>query len=386
MIRIPVRQRQTLRQLHLACQASGLPWVSYRLPGESEPITHIHLDTTTATFDAHCQDGFVIAPFDFPAKAAFWLRNDLSLKGFQPDLHQAQIGALGTQQIIQLSRLHEKYGQELEPANPQSADKISAVTQATYENLVQQALASIDKGIFQKVVLSRFTDISLPEGIRPDMLFESLCQLYPTAFVSLYELPGLGCWIGASPELLLSRRGEHFESMSLAGTLSPHKNEHLWQPKEQHEQQIVTSYITEQLRNCGLTVEVGEQETIQAGQVFHLRNTITATGQAGVFKVVNKLHPTPAVCGFPVEAARQFITEKESHHRQFYSGFLGPIAADGNAAIYVNLRAARLENKNARLFLGGGIVQGSNPAAEWQETEAKAATLLAAIAHAGVSA
>jgi len=386
MIRIPVRQRQTLRQLHLACQASGLPWVSYRLPGESEPHTLIHLDPTPAIFDASSANGFVIAPFDFPEKQGYWLRKDVLLSGFSPDLHQAHTATLNTRQLIQLSLLHEKYNQELEPNGEATSNGSNPVNQTTYEAQVAAALAEIERGLLEKVVLSRFADVPLPADSRPDLIFEALCSLYPTAFVSLYAIPGVGCWIGASPELLLACRDDRFESMSLAGTRSPQENEHLWQAKEQNEQQIVTRYITQQLRDCGLTVEVGEQETIQAGQVYHLRNTISATGQSGVFEVVNKLHPTPAVCGYPVAAARAFIRATEAHPRDFYCGFLGPVADNGDADLFVNLRAARLENTYARLFLGGGIVQGSNPAAEWLETEAKAATLLAAIAHAGVSA
>jgi len=386
MIRTPVRHRHKLRQLHQACQASGLPWVSYRLPGETEPVTIIQLDPTPGNFEPNVANGFVIAPFDFPEKQAYWLRNDLTVHGFSPDLQFAHTGQLQTAQLIQLAQLHEKFNRAIAAIDCFSPAETSNVEQPEYEAQVKTALSAIKNGWFEKVVLSRTANINLPEEIQPEQLFEALCALYPTAFVSIYQLPDLGCWIGASPELLLASRGDNYESMSLAGTLSPNKTEQHWRSKEQNEQQIVTRYIKGQLQACGLNVSVGEQETIQAGQVYHLRNSITATGQSSVFEVVQRLHPTPAVCGFPLAAARDFIRQTEKHPREFYCGFLGPIAADGNAILYVNLRAARLDKNRAQLYLGGGIVAGSDPAAEWEETQAKAATLIAAINHARVSA
>lgn len=386
MIRIPVGQSTKLRQLHQVCQGMGLPWVSYRLPGENEPTTVIQLDPTLGFFGPESADGFVIAPFAFPEQQAYWLKNDLSLSGFSPELNFARTGQLKGGQLLLLSQLHEQLKVNPPETGCEMAVESPSIDQKGYESQVKAALAAIESGLLEKVVLSRTAAIELAADTTPQLLFEALCALYPTAFVSIYQLPGLGCWIGASPELLLSRHDNHFESMSLAGTLSPQSNEKHWHSKEQNEQQIVTRYISSQLQACGLEVTVGQQETIQAGQVYHLRNTITAKGHNSAYAVVQKLHPTPAVCGYPMQAARGFIQQTENHQRAFYCGFLGPIHADGNAQLFVNLRAARLAQNRAQLYLGGGIVQGSDPAAEWEETQAKAATLLAAIHYAGVSA
>ncbi len=385
MIRTPVRHSHQLGQLHQACQASGLPWVSYRLPGETEPITSIQLDPELAYFDSNAAGGFVISPFDFPEKKAFWLKNDLTLQGFAPDLQFARTAQLRPAQLLVLAKLHEQFKKNLPELACSSLPPADRVHQTLYERQVEAALLAINAGKLEKVVLSRTETIPLNENQQPVQLFEALCALYPAAFVSIYQLPGIGCWIGASPELLLARHGEQVESMSLAGTLTQPQGEAVWQSKEQHEQQIVTRYIAEQFRACGLDVSIGEQETIQAGQVYHLRNRISAKGQATVYELVHRLHPTPAICGYPVAAARAFIHEHEQHNREFYAGFLGPVDEQGDARLYVNLRAARLEKTQARLYLGGGIVAGSQPTAEWEETRAKAATLLAAIHHAGIS-
>lgn len=386
MIRRPVRHSHQLAQLHQASQACGLPWVSYRLPGATEPVTLIQLQPELTPFEASAAGGFVIAPFDFPEKAAYWLKNDLTLEGFAPDLQFARTAQLQATQMVYLAQLNAQLQQNLTETECITLPAAPEVEQSAYEALVKTALEAIAGGSLEKVVLSRTANIVLAEELQPIQLFEALCALYPEAFVSLCQLPGLGCWIGASPELLLARSGEKFESMSLAGTTTQAAAEAVWQLKEQREQNIVTRYIAAQLQACGLEVSIGTQETIQAGQVFHLRNSLSATGKASVYEVVKKLHPTPAVCGYPVAEARSFIRAHEQHDRILYAGFLGPIDENGDARLYVNLRAARLAKKQAQLYLGGGIVQGSNPAAEWEETQAKAATLLAAIKHAGITA
>lgn len=381
MIRLQQGKQQRLTQLHHACQSLGLPWVSYRLPNSPEPVTVVHLDKTTATFGRGAVDGFVVAPFDFPEKTAFWLRNDLVFTGFTIKPDQGRCGSLQAGQLLTLNQLYSALENGSQASDRISyIDRTSAIDRFHYTELVNKALSKIESGKLEKVVLSRLSLLELSEDFSPAAMFESLCRLYPDAFVSLFEIPGQGCWIGASPELLLSRRGDYYETMSLAGTRSAAAT---WESKEENEQALVTRYISQQLEAAGLQVKVGELETVQAGQVFHLRNRISATGYAGVFDIVRRLHPTPAVCGLPLAIARDFIAEEEPHKRQFYSGFLGPIAANGEADLYVNLRAAQLYPQTAALYLGGGIVQGSQADAEWLETEAKAATLIEAIAHAG---
>jgi isochorismate synthase len=381
MIRLQHGKHQRLAQIHHACQSLGLPWVSYRLPMQKEAVTVIHLDKTPATFGRGAVDGFVVAPFDFPEKTAYWLRNDLVFTGFTIDPSQGRCGSLQAGQLLTMNQFYAALENGSQPSDRINyIDRTSAIERPHYSALVNKALDQIGRGKLEKVVLSRLALLDLPADFNPASMFESLCTLYPDAFVSLFEIPGAGCWIGASPELLLARRGDHYETMSLAGTRSAAGS---WQAKEENEQALVTRYIRQQLEAAGLQVAVGALETVQAGQVFHLRNRISAEGYAGVFDIVRRLHPTPAVCGLPLAEARDFIAAEEPHKRAFYSGFLGPIAANGAADLYVNLRAAQLYPNTAALYLGGGIVQGSQADAEWLETEAKAATLIEAIHHAG---
>lgn len=377
MIHTSIKRIATLQKLFQTALAADFPLVSYRLPGAAEPETCIQLDEQALYWSEGAVDGFVVSPFDFPESPARWVRRDLSFSGFDFDPAKARTGTLHTGQILRLSAFYEQLADE--PAKPhkmQYGAPGTAVDQETYEVQVAAALASIARGPLEKVVLSRIKQLKLDAEQQPAHLFELLCRAYPNAFVSMLSLPGWGLWLGASPELLLEGDGETFKTMSLAGTRALLPEPRPWTDKEIREQAVVTQYICDTLEQAGLEVLTDEQQTITAGQVQHLCNHISARGHSGIFDLVKKLHPTPAVCGMPVAAARNYIRFHEAHQRRLYGGFLGPVDAEGYTRLYVNLRSMEIHKNLAGLYLGGGIVAGSDPAAEWQETEHKAATLV----------
>ena len=97
--------------------------------------------------------------------------------------------------------------------------------------------------------------------------------------------------------------------------------------------------------------------------------------------MIRILHPTPAVCGFSREIAREFIIENENYNRSFYTGFLGELNLQNfnkdkkKSALFVNLRCMKIENNKVSIFVGGGITKGSNAEKEWQETVFKSKTM-----------
>ncbi|WP_374958131.1 chorismate-binding protein, partial [Gilvibacter sp.] len=79
--------------------------------------------------------------------------------------------------------------------------------------------------------------------------------------------------------------------------------------------------------------------------------------------------------------AKEFILQNEGYNREFYTGFLGPVNENGaSASLMVNLRCMKIENNTARIFVGGGITIGSQPADEWQEIQNKMQTMLQVLA------
>src|SRR5690606_26762889 len=155
------------------------------------------------------------------------------------------------------------------------------------------------------------------------------------------------------------------------------------------------------LNDLRLTEElnISETYTSRAGGVVHLRTDIS--GKMGspenLETLINTLHPTPAVCGFPREKARDFIVKEEGYDREYYTGFLGELnfqeqvlRPGGNrrnienlayktvrkrSALYVNLRCMKLERNQALIFVGGGITEDSVPENEFLETVNKAQTM-----------
>ena len=100
----------------------------------------------------------------------------------------------------------------------------------------------------------------------------------------------------------------------------------------------------------------------------------------GLYSLVDLLHPTPAVCGLPKEAAKQFILENENYNRSYYTGFLGELNMGlqnkNDSHLFVNLRCMEIEKNEAYIYVGGGITKESNPEEEWEETVAKSNIML----------
>ena len=250
-----------------------------------------------------------------------------------------------------------------------------------FKNLVQKAIYAIESGNFNKVVLSREEIIGLP-NFDLVSLFEKLVNSYPTAFTYCWFHPEIGLWMGATPERLLKANGKKFQTVALAGTqLFQNQEKVIWGNKEQIEQQFVTDYILETIKNRTSEVEISEPYTLKAGNLLHLKTDIKGNinDDASLKQLVLLLHPTPAVCGLPKTNAKVFITENEGYDRSFYAGFLGEINKNCETELFVNLRCMQINLElgkiQAHLYIGCGITIDSNSENEWQETVNKAMTM-----------
>ena len=252
----------------------------------------------------------------------------------------------------------------------------SVIDKEKYLIVAKSFLDSIVEQKIKKAVLSRIKKVPFDEN-KINHLFDALCDAYPTAFVYLISGLEVGTWIGASPETLLHVSANYAFTMSLAGTKPLSKKATPWGEKEQREQAYVTDFIEEKIRAQGIeNLEITGPYDLEAGPVLHLRTDIN-------FDIINqksidialKLHPTPAVSGFPQKESIDLINSKELHDREFYAGMIGFIAQN-SASLYVNLRCCQIQKGNAYLYLGGGFTADSVPELEWEETENKSRTLL----------
>lgn len=245
-----------------------------------------------------------------------------------------------------------------------------------YEAEVENLKKAIEEAGGGKIVAARVKVSNV--FIDPVRAFSTLCRQYRNAFVFLFSTPATGCWIGASPELLLSSHNDRLETVALAGTRERGSSEE-WDAKNLEEQRMVTDYICDCFRKHGLSPETGELVSAPAGPVEHLCTPVSTScdvRDAGeLASLLQDLSPTPALCGMPREMALKAILENEIFERGCYGGYCGPFRSVRDFRFNVVLRCAMLESKGTACFAGGGITLRSDPEKEWEETEMKLSTL-----------
>jgi isochorismate synthase len=205
-------------------------------------------------------------------------------------------------------------------------------------------------------------------------------RAFPQTFRFIFATPSDGCWLGATPELLLQRKAGSgkLTTMALAGTLRNDTDR--WDAKNIEEHNYVTRFIVDTFARFGIKAEVSPAEDVRFGAIRHLCHRISAEYSGPIVPLLNALSPTPALSGFPREEALDMIGRVESP-RSLYGGYVGINSADGICA-YVNLRSMCFNPDGGYcIYSGGGITSQSDTADEWLETEAKSAVLRRCIAN-----
>lgn len=266
-------------------------------------------------------------------------------------------------------------------------DNKRELTEAVAESLIHSEYAerfnlfhnAIKLGRFDKLVLSRKKQISLPDNFSAFGAFLTASRLYNDSYVYMCKTPHTGLWIGATPEILLSGSGNSFTTVALAGTKVFDDNLNIcnWDLKNRSEQGCVVDYLRNIVSDIDPTFNEHGPFPAKAGKLMHLKTVFnfTAHKDYGLCDLLERIHPTPAVCGFPKDCALSFILENEGYDREYYSGFVGKINMEKEVELYVNLRCMKIEGKSVVLYAGGGIVESSNAREEWAETERKMETM-----------
>ncbi len=252
--------------------------------------------------------------------------------------------------------------------------KYSAETKEEYCNTLEQVIAVIKENNLPKLVYSRRKIVTDFNAINYRESFKNLCTSYPNAFRYLFN-DGQNAWMGAFSEVLgkYSKLTHEFETMALAGTL-PIAEE--WSEKEIEEQKPVSTYILDILKKYSDHVEQSETYDHISGNIKHLRTDFKTTIRPeDLDRIIQDLHPTPAVCGIPKDFCNENIRQYEKFPREFYAGYI-KVETEESILYFVNLRCARLYKDAVHIFVGGGITAQSNPEKEWRETELKSEAIL----------
>jgi menaquinone-specific isochorismate synthase len=254
-------------------------------------------------------------------------------------------------------------------------------TRDEWQAAVERALAAIEAGRLEKVVLAREVLIEADTPFDVRGIVRALIASQPGSFV--YASDGL---VGASPELLARRRGDVVESRPVAGTTVADSDAALRalaaSVKDRREHRFVVDGIVDALASRCTDLRTEAAEVAVFGPVAHLatpiRGELTSPAPSAL-DLARLLHPTPAVAGTPRDAALAAIRELEPFDRGRYAGPVGWVDARGEGEWAIALRGAELDGPRARLVAGAGIVAGSDPDAEWAETQAKLEPMLRAL-------
>ena len=338
-------------------QEQQLPFVLFCKPNSDKIVGLFQKNDHLYFIENFDEKGFVFAPFDLETIPFIPLEHS--------DVYVGKVSSVD-------------YFIDTKPSNLNSS-----VGKDFFEDLVSKGIKAIQENQFLKVVLSRKEAIEiLYFDIATTM--KKMINSYPSAFNYCFFHPKIGTWVGATPEQFLKTNGNTIQTVALAGTQIVNKSENnSWQEKEITEQQLVTDFIMDSLKDLVKEIVVSCPYTFKAGNLLHIKTDVAATlkSKKKLKKIINALHPTPAVCGLPKQAAKDFILKNEGYDREYYSGFLGELNIDLvtfntlQTDLYVNLRCMKVKQNKAQLFIGCGITKDSNPEDEYWETVNKSMTM-----------
>ncbi|WP_064092739.1 isochorismate synthase [Rossellomorea aquimaris] len=275
------------------------------------------------------------------------------------------------------------------PVQP-NGRSVKDINPTEWKQSVQNVVNQLKQGEMNKVVLARRCKVSFDTPITSDFVLDNLWKQQPDSFIFSYERKE-SCFIGATPERLVKKMGKEILSTCLAGSISRGHNlledeklgeELLHDEKNRYEHQLVVDSIRQGLEPyCEELSIPSTPQLMKLKDIQHLYTPVIgeASEHTTLLNLVEKLHPTPALGGVPRDKALYVIRKEEEMDRGLYAGPVGWLDAYGNGEFAVALRSGLLQENNAYLYAGCGIVADSQPESEYKETQMKFRPMLRAL-------
>lgn len=285
-------------------------------------------------------------------------------------------------------------GPEFTNAHTISIPDIDSTNFFRWKHAVDSATTHIAQNKYEKIVLARKLDIKLDHEVCDTHILNRLRYQYPDCYSFLIRQNEHSSFIGCTPERLASFNKDYILTEGLAGSIPRGKTasedvkfeaELMNSKKDRNEHDFVINAIQKNLKKYSDSIQLPEFPSIKKlTNVQHLYTPIRAHIKKGVSKteVLQNLHPTPAVGGFPRETAVPSISEFEDFNRGWYASPIGWINANGDGEFVVAIRSGLIKNDEVTFFAGCGIVEGSDPLKEWEETNIKFIPMLSALEYA----
>jgi menaquinone-specific isochorismate synthase len=266
---------------------------------------------------------------------------------------------------------------------------IEEIVPQEWMHTVEETAQQIQQGLIEKLVLAREVRVHAEQLLSVESILYRLYQQQPQSYLFAFESKN-DCFLGASPERLVKREGDLFLSTCLAGSIrrgtTPEEDiylgaELLNDEKNRHEHQLVVNMIKEAMTAvCEDVYAPTEPVLYKVRDIQHLYTPVTAKAEnRSLLKVVEQLHPTPALGGYPQKEAVKKLREIERLDRGWYAGPVGWIDYREDGEFAVAIRSGLLQGKEASLFAGCGIVGDSDPLSEYKETQIKLKPMLSAL-------
>lgn len=270
---------------------------------------------------------------------------------------------------------------------PRFFERVDLPDFSGWKENVEKALEKIAAGTLDKVVLARKTILTFPKALDPfAILFLLRKNARNSSTLFCFQLDVHHAFLGATPEKLFTREDRKLKTMALAGTRKrgsdPNEDAKLSQElllsgKDRREVDVVVEFMMKSLSPLADSIEVDPLEILKTPHLQHLHYPIHALLKGGILdeRLIQALHPTPALGGSPRKEALEFIKHHEPFTRGWYGapiGWLGPEKSD----VAVAIRSAWVDGNKLHLYAGTGIVEGSDPRAEWEELEHKISPFL----------
>jgi len=270
---------------------------------------------------------------------------------------------------------------------PSISSSTNQDAEKNWDDIINEALRELKKGIVNKLVLSRAHSFKPDAAIIWSEFLNELYNRFPDCYLFLIKKNN-SIFFGSSPEMFLKVSGNIAEVESVAGSAprgakseSDVELEQLLRTSEKNHQEhlIVSDFISEILISYSNNVRIIEEKQIRKlDNIQHLITKISAEliSKEKLFYLIDSLFPTPAVCGVPKEKAMHLIRKFESHDRGLYSGLVGIMDFEGNCEMAVSIRSALFRENTVTAFAGAGLVPNSDPEEEFNETTLKLNTIL----------
>ena len=278
----------------------------------------------------------------------------------------------------------------------QAKDSIAKVTNSAgqtpkdkkkWKLMLRDALEQITEDHLKKIVLARKIELTLSEELNITKTIEELKKDYPNCRLFAYH-KGKSTFFGATPELITKLSGGKIHIDAIAGSIGRGKTEKedlelektlTSNKKDLDEHRYVLEHFKNVIDNFGENITLDESPSVKRlKNIQHLLTKIVGDlkPDTSVMNILKELHPTPAVCGFPKDAALNLIKKIENQRRGLYAGIIGWFNFNNEGEFAVAIRSAVTYGNKLVAYAGSGIVEGSEPDAEFEETEMKLKPIL----------